>query len=390
MDLQQQINDLKQKLRALACTVNAGSSSMVYPSAGIPISTGTAWDTSLLDNSTNWNIAYTDRNKWDGGSTGLTASTGRTSLGGTTVGQNLFTATNPSAVRWIKVNADNTITFEDAATTRASIGAGTGTVTGTGASTQLAYFTGSGSLGSNAELTYNPAPTTGDGLYVNNTTLSSGKLVNIISANTAAAGNTQVALNVGLSGANATSTQQTIAGSFSNTHTGTSSSNIGVYASASGGTTNYAISTNGASVYLGGNTSNSVAGDVTIAALHNSTGGGGSGNRLFMCDGSGDFDLMIKNTFKTKFSYATNVQNFSGYTTIANLSSSGFSLGNGTTLPNASAISDITSTTKGVLIPRMTTTQKNAISSPAESLMVYDLTLHKLCVYDGTIWQEAW
>jgi hypothetical protein len=32
-------------------------------------------------NVSNWNTAYTDRNKWDGGSTGLTASTGRTSLG---------------------------------------------------------------------------------------------------------------------------------------------------------------------------------------------------------------------------------------------------------------------------------------------------------------------
>ena len=32
-------------------------------------------------NSTNWNTAYTDRNKWDGGSTGLNAATGRTSLG---------------------------------------------------------------------------------------------------------------------------------------------------------------------------------------------------------------------------------------------------------------------------------------------------------------------
>ena len=30
---------------------------------------------------TNWNTAYTDRNKWDGGSTGLVAATGRTSLG---------------------------------------------------------------------------------------------------------------------------------------------------------------------------------------------------------------------------------------------------------------------------------------------------------------------
>ncbi len=35
----------------------------------------------FTDSSTNWNTAYTDRNKWDGGSTGLTAATGRTSLG---------------------------------------------------------------------------------------------------------------------------------------------------------------------------------------------------------------------------------------------------------------------------------------------------------------------
>jgi len=32
-------------------------------------------------NSGNWNTAYTDRLKWDGGATGLTAATGRTSLG---------------------------------------------------------------------------------------------------------------------------------------------------------------------------------------------------------------------------------------------------------------------------------------------------------------------
>ena len=32
-------------------------------------------------NVSEWDTAYSDRNKWDGGSTGLTASTGRTSLG---------------------------------------------------------------------------------------------------------------------------------------------------------------------------------------------------------------------------------------------------------------------------------------------------------------------
>ena len=31
---------------------------MIYPSAGIPVSTGTAWGTSIVNNSTNWNTAF--------------------------------------------------------------------------------------------------------------------------------------------------------------------------------------------------------------------------------------------------------------------------------------------------------------------------------------------
>jgi len=62
------------------------------------------------------------------------------------------------------------------------------------------------------------------------------------------------------------------------------------------------------------------------------------------------------------------------------------SLGIGTT-PNASAILDVQSTTKGVRMPNMTSTQKTAISSPAAGLMVFDTTLSKLCVYSGAAWQ---
>jgi hypothetical protein len=62
-------------------------------------------------------------------------------------------------------------------------------------------------------------------------------------------------------------------------------------------------------------------------------------------------------------------------------------LGVGTTSPSASAILDAQSTTKGVRMPNMTTTQKNAISSPAAGLMVFDTTLSKLCVYTGAAWQ---
>lgn len=52
----------------------------------------------------------------------------------------------------------------------------------------------------------------------------------------------------------------------------------------------------------------------------------------------------------------------------------------------ASSILDCQSTTKGFLPPRMTTTQKNAIATPAAGLMVYDTTLNKLCVYT-TAWE---
>ena len=61
---------------------------MVYPGVGIALSTGSAWSASITDNSSYWNTAYTDRMKWDGGSTGLMAATGRTSLGLGTAAQN--------------------------------------------------------------------------------------------------------------------------------------------------------------------------------------------------------------------------------------------------------------------------------------------------------------
>jgi len=62
-------------------------------------------------------------------------------------------------------------------------------------------------------------------------------------------------------------------------------------------------------------------------------------------------------------------------------------IGINTPVPNPSAAVDITSNTKGFLPPRMTSAEKKAIKNPAEGLMVYDLTLHKLCVYTGTKWE---
>jgi hypothetical protein len=58
----------------------------------------------------------------------------------------------------------------------------------------------------------------------------------------------------------------------------------------------------------------------------------------------------------------------------------------GTHTDVASSKFTINSTTQGFLPPRMDTTQKNAIATPATGLMVYDTTLNLISVYNGTTW----
>ena len=62
-------------------------------------------------------------------------------------------------------------------------------------------------------------------------------------------------------------------------------------------------------------------------------------------------------------------------------------VGIGTALPDNSAKLDITSTDKGMLIPRMTTTQRAAIVSPAKGLIVFDSTMGSMWFYDKN-WKQ--
>ncbi len=66
-----------------------------------------------------------------GGTGATSAPDARTNLGATTLGSNIFTITNPSAVRFPRFNADNTISSLSAADFRTAIGAGTSSTTGT-------------------------------------------------------------------------------------------------------------------------------------------------------------------------------------------------------------------------------------------------------------------
>jgi len=114
----------------------------------------------------------------NGGSGGTTAATARTNFGATTLGGNLFTISNPSAVTFPRFNADNTVSSLNAADFRAAIGAGTGggsvsSVAGTGSANGLTL---SGTVTSSGNITLSGSVTS---LTTTNFTImeESGKLV---------------------------------------------------------------------------------------------------------------------------------------------------------------------------------------------------------------------
>jgi hypothetical protein len=90
------------------------------------------------------------------GGTGATTNTNaRTNLGATTIGSNLFTLTNPGAIRFPRFNADNTVSSLTDSDFRTAIGAGTGngTVTSVGGTGTVNGITLTGTVSSSGNLT---------------------------------------------------------------------------------------------------------------------------------------------------------------------------------------------------------------------------------------------
>lgn len=56
--------------------------------------------------------------------------------------------------------------------------------------------------------------------------------------------------------------------------------------------------------------------------------------------------------------------------------------------PSSSAALQINSTTSGVLFPRMTTTERDAISNPIDGLVIYNTTANKLQVRSSSTWVD--
>lgn len=118
----------------------------------------------------------------------------------------------------------------------------------------------------------------------------------------------------------------------------------------------------------------------------------GFGTKLMIAATTGN--ILVNTT--TDAGYRLDVQGTSRFTGSA-VFSSAITVGGAVAINNSCAVGtnqvleasaqlEVKSTTKGLLFPRMTTTQKNAIASPAAGLVVYDTTLNKHYGYDGSSW----
>lgn len=65
-------------------------------------------------------------------------------------------------------------------------------------------------------------------------------------------------------------------------------------------------------------------------------------------------------------------------------------VGVGTSSPDPTAKIDVSSTESGLLIPRMTESERDAISSPATSLQIFNIDTQCFEIYDGVEWGEFW
>lgn len=58
--------------------------------------------------------------------------------------------------------------------------------------------------------------------------------------------------------------------------------------------------------------------------------------------------------------------------------------------PDASAVLEVKSTDKGVLIPRLTSSQRDLITNPAEYLIIFNVSTKCFQIYCSGMWQNVW
>ena len=280
--------------------------------------------------------------------------------------------------------------------------------------------------------------------------LSSGTGMKISTASTLASGNTQTLFEIEQTGTNATSLLKTYATKIKSTKSSNSNSNVALYleasgVSSSGASNSRALEIGGGEIYIntGGTTnpyfrfaSGAYWFDNTFGSQHfnapagtntgfsfapnsvyginfqnhfSSTAGFGFSNysstrnaMLFGAQGyfasyyAQQASAVVLERDKDVFSISADSATGSTFftpTKILSVRGKTTNVGIGTQLPDASAILDLTSTTKGFLPPRMTSTQGSALT-PIEGLLIYvtdtngTFTSKGWWGYNGSAWEK--
>jgi hypothetical protein len=122
------------------------------------------------------------------------------------------------------------------------------------------------------------------------------------------------------------------------------------------------------------------------AAIEIVTGGASGGDPFVHFDVTGGTDWAIgcDNSDSDKFKISSNTT--LGTNDRVTITSTG-QVGIAQTAPVASALLELVSTTQGLLLPRMTGAERDAIGTPAAGLLVYNTTTNKVNVRVAAAWE---